>query len=91
MNNDDELKREYQLVILSSMSQVKNAFKDTLNLPKTAFPMKANLGQNEPQRLKNGTSSSFMIGCKKKQMMRLHSPSMMARHMPMVQFILATY
>ena len=52
MNNDDELKREYQLVILSSMSQVKNAFKDTLNLPKTAFPMKANLGQNEPQRLK---------------------------------------
>ena len=30
----------------------KNQFKDTLNLPKTSFPMKANLAQNEPQTLK---------------------------------------
>ena len=34
------------------MSNVKNQFKDTLNLPKTQFPMKANLNQNEPQRIK---------------------------------------
>jgi len=27
-------------------------YKDTLNLPKTAFPMKANLAQREPQQLK---------------------------------------
>ncbi|TDG12377.1 isoleucine--tRNA ligase [Seongchinamella unica] len=27
-------------------------YKDTLNLPQTAFPMKANLSQREPQRLK---------------------------------------
>ena len=27
-------------------------YKDTLNLPKTAFPMKAGLAQREPQRLK---------------------------------------
>ena len=27
-------------------------YKDTLNLPKTAFPMKASLAQREPQRLK---------------------------------------
>ncbi len=27
-------------------------YKDTLNLPQTAFPMKANLAQREPQRLK---------------------------------------
>ena len=27
-------------------------YKDTLNLPTTAFPMKANLPQREPQRLK---------------------------------------
>ena len=27
-------------------------YKDTLNLPKTHFPMKANLAQREPQRLK---------------------------------------
>jgi len=30
----------------------KNPFKDTLNLPKTNFPMKANLVQNEPASLK---------------------------------------
>ncbi|MEK9728232.1 MAG: isoleucine--tRNA ligase, partial [Candidatus Margulisiibacteriota bacterium] len=34
------------------MSNVKNQFKHTLNLPKTDFPMKANLNQNEPMRLK---------------------------------------
>ena len=27
-------------------------YKDTLNLPKTAFPMKASLAQREPARLK---------------------------------------
>ena len=27
-------------------------YKDTLNLPKTAFPMKANLAQREPEMLK---------------------------------------
>ncbi len=27
-------------------------YKDTLNLPKSIFPMKANLGQNEPKRIK---------------------------------------
>ena len=26
-------------------------YKDTLNLPRTAFPMKASLSQREPQRL----------------------------------------
>ncbi|MEM1166215.1 MAG: isoleucine--tRNA ligase [Planctomycetota bacterium] len=30
----------------------KNRFKDTLNLPKTSFPMKASLVQNEPASLK---------------------------------------
>ncbi|MBT5293838.1 MAG: isoleucine--tRNA ligase [Cellvibrionales bacterium] len=30
----------------------KNQYKQTLNLPKTAFAMKANLAQREPQRLK---------------------------------------
>lgn len=30
----------------------KNQYKHTLNLPKTGFPMKANLAQREPQRLK---------------------------------------
>ncbi len=34
------------------MANNKNQFKDTLNLPKTAFPMKANLDQNEPITLK---------------------------------------
>jgi isoleucyl-tRNA synthetase len=34
------------------MTDQKNNLKDTLNLPKTEFPMRANLAQNEPQRLK---------------------------------------
>jgi isoleucyl-tRNA synthetase len=32
---------------------VSSAYKDTLNLPQTAFPMKASLVQREPQRLKS--------------------------------------
>jgi len=30
---------------------MSESFKDTLNLPKTAFPMRANLGKREPQRV----------------------------------------
>ena len=33
-------------------AQQKKSYKSTLNLPKTAFPMKANLVQNEPASLK---------------------------------------
>jgi isoleucyl-tRNA synthetase len=32
---------------------VSNNYKDTLNLPKTAFPMKANLAQREPEMLRH--------------------------------------
>src|SRR5689334_10124537 len=31
--------------------QEKKSYKDTLNLPQTAFPMEAKLVQNEPRRL----------------------------------------
>ena len=34
------------------MTEPKN-YKDTLNLPQTSFPMKANLAQREPEMLKN--------------------------------------
>ena len=34
------------------MSEKNNQYKDTLNLPSTGFPMKANLAQREPARLK---------------------------------------
>ncbi len=34
------------------MTSTKHTFKDSLNLPQTNFPMKANLHQFEPQRLK---------------------------------------
>ena len=37
---------------MSDTAKPKNAYKSTLNLPKTAFPMKANLVQNEPATLK---------------------------------------
>ncbi|MGP1310527.1 MAG: isoleucine--tRNA ligase, partial [Phycisphaerales bacterium] len=36
--------------------QTKRNYRDTLNLPKTPFPMKANLVQNEPASLKRWTS-----------------------------------
>ena len=34
------------------MSDAKVAYRSTLHLPKTAFPMKADLPAQEPQRLK---------------------------------------
>ena len=34
------------------MSDTKQAIKDSINLPKTAFPMKANLNQREPEIIK---------------------------------------
>ena len=34
------------------MTQKTNNYKDTLNLPKTSFPMKGNLAQREPEMLK---------------------------------------
>ena len=36
----------------TASSEQKRNFKKTLNLPKTSFPMRANLAQNEPQTLK---------------------------------------
>lgn len=37
----------------------KTGYKDTLNLPKTDFPMKANLGQKEPEILKSWDDSEI--------------------------------
>ena len=37
---------------MSDQQAEKRNYKKTLNLPKTSFPMKANLAQNEPQSLK---------------------------------------
>lgn len=37
----------------------KTDYKDTLNLPKTDFPMKANLGQKEPETLKSWEDSEI--------------------------------
>jgi len=34
-------------------------YKKTLNLPKTAFPMKGNLAQREPERLKKWTEAQL--------------------------------
>ena len=40
------------------MSEASSDFKATLNLPKTAFPMKANLAQNEPKYIKAWTEQN---------------------------------
>lgn len=44
----------------SSTEQDRKAvYKQSLNLPKTAFPMKANLVQNEPASLKRWDAASL--------------------------------
>ena len=40
-------------------AEKKPGFKDTLNLPRTGFPMRANLHQNEPQTLKRWQSEGM--------------------------------
>ena len=40
-------------------AEKKPGFKDTLNLPRTGFPMRANLSQNEPQTLKRWQSEGM--------------------------------
>ncbi|RAP34802.1 isoleucine--tRNA ligase [Candidatus Marinamargulisbacteria bacterium SCGC AG-439-L15] len=41
------------------MTTEKKNYKETLNLPKTSFPMKANLSQNEPQTIKRWTKENL--------------------------------
>ena len=70
----------------------KNQFKDTLNLPKTSFPMKANLAQNEPQTLKKWTQENlYQQLLESKETVLKASVSMMAHPMPMGIFILVIY
>jgi len=38
-------------------------YKDTLNLPKTEFPMKGNLPNKEPVIQKNGTMKTYISNC----------------------------
>ncbi len=44
----------------------KNAYKDSLNLPKTTFPMRANLAQNEPQSLQRWKKQDLYANILKK-------------------------
>ena len=47
-------------------SKIENKYKDTLNLPKTSFPMKANLSQREPNRLKKWVDDDVYTQIRKK-------------------------
>src|SRR5918997_2255369 len=51
--------------------QAKKNYKDTLNLPQTAFPMEAKLVQNEPKRLETWREGRLY---EKIQSARAHSP-----------------
>ncbi len=55
---------------------MSNNYKDTLNLPKTAFPMKANLAQREPEMLKRweeeGLYHKIRAACAGRQKFILH-------------------
>jgi isoleucyl-tRNA synthetase len=47
------------------MSETKN-YKDTLNLPQTSFPMKANLAQREPEMLKRWEAEGVYAAIRKR-------------------------
>jgi isoleucyl-tRNA synthetase len=55
---------------------VSNQYKDTLNLPKTAFPMKGNLAQREPEMLKRwdetGLYTRIRAACAGRERFVLH-------------------
>jgi len=65
-------------------------YKDTINLPNTAFPMKANLANREPQMLKHGRKAAFINGSRNTRPTGHCLSCTMALPMPTVIFILVT-
>ena len=61
--------------------------KDTLQLPKTAFSMKASLPTKEPQILENGKKIKFLKNLEKIQKEKKNLYYMTGLHMPMDTFI----
>ena len=64
-------------------------WRETLNLPKTKFPMKANLAQREPDILRRWYEEGLYRRCLKWAVDGLASPSMMALPMLTATFIWA--
>ena len=69
------------------MSQKDNKYKDTINLPKTGFPMKGNLAQREPETLKFWQDMN-LYGRLRDERKGADKYVTMARLMPMVTSIL---
>ena len=61
-------------------------YKDTLNLPKTDFPMKANLPNREPDILKSWALHSIFQKALDKSKKSKNMYFMMDRHMPTVTY-----
>ena len=61
--------------------------KDTLNLPKTKFSMKANLAQKEPEILKFWEEINLYDALQEQNKDKPNLPSTTVLHMPMAQFI----
>ena len=58
-------------------------YKDTLNLPRTDFPMKANLAAREPEMLRSlGGDATFTRKFRNRAMAESYSFCMTARHSP---------
>ena len=57
-------------------------YKDTLNLPRTDFPMKANLAAREPEMLRTWEESAFTRKFKNRERAESYSFCMMARRLP---------
>jgi hypothetical protein len=68
------------------MTEAAKPLKSTLNLPETAFPMKANLPQNEPARLESWVKQDLYGRFARRGTVRRSSSCTTVRRMPTVRF-----
>ncbi len=69
----------------------KISFKDTLNLPHTDFPIRANAKENDPTMLNVGQKRTLIPKLLNVIQVKKNLFSMMVLHMPMAIFILAMH
>jgi isoleucyl-tRNA synthetase len=65
----------------------KGKYDDTLNLPNTTFPMRANLPAREPEILKFWEDTDIYRGCRIKTRAGRHLFCMTGLRMPMATYI----
>ncbi len=71
---------------MATDTQTQINYKDTLNLPQTAFAMEAKLVQNEPARLKRWQDAKLYDQVLAARAGAQNGSCMMGRHSPMATF-----